>query len=98
MLKTVMRKHAAKFGCQCDRFLPGVLWAYRNTPHTSTGEKPFILLFSVDCRTPTEAAYLPSAKVHCTDVTDYKAELTLFGQTVGSCLYLEVSSWILMVL
>ena len=33
-LKTILRKHAAKFGCQWDRFLPGILWAYRNTPHT----------------------------------------------------------------
>ena len=34
-LKTMLRKHAAKFGCQWNRFLPGILWAYRNTPHTS---------------------------------------------------------------
>ena len=45
-LKTILRKHAAKFGCQWDRFLPGVLWAYRNTPHTSTGEKPSFLLYA----------------------------------------------------
>ena len=36
--------------------LPGVLRAYRNTPHSSTGEKPSFLLFRVDCRSPTEAA------------------------------------------
>ena len=29
-LKTMLRKHAARFGNQWDRFLPGVLWAYRN--------------------------------------------------------------------
>jgi hypothetical protein len=39
-LKTILRKHAARFGAQWDRYLPGVLWAYRNTPHDSTGEKP----------------------------------------------------------
>ena len=76
-LKTILRKHAAKFGCQWDRFLPGILWAYRNTPHTSTGEKPSFLLFGVDCRSPTEAAYLPATKVHPTDVQDYKEELML---------------------
>ena len=38
-LKTILRKHAARFGAQWDRYLPGVLWAYRNTPHDSTGEK-----------------------------------------------------------
>ena len=37
-LKTILRKHAAKFGSQWDRFLPSILWAYCNTPHTSTGE------------------------------------------------------------
>ena len=37
-LKATLRKHAAKFGAQWDKFLPGVLWAYRNTPHDSTQE------------------------------------------------------------
>ena len=55
-LKTILRKHAATFGTQWDRYLPGVLWGYRNTPHESTGEKPSYLLFGVDCRTPTERA------------------------------------------
>ena len=77
-LKTMLRKHAAKFGCQWDRFLPGVLWAYRNTPHTSTGEKPSFLLFGLDCRTLTEAAYLPATtEVVPTDVSDYREELML---------------------
>ena len=44
-LKTMLRKHAARFGNQWDTYLSGVLWAYRNTPHTSTGEKPSFLLF-----------------------------------------------------
>ena len=51
-LKMMLRKHVDKFG-------PGVLWAYRNTPHDSTGEKPSFLLFGVDCRSPTEAALVP---------------------------------------
>ena len=59
-LKTILRKHV---GCQLDRFLPGVLWAYRNTPHTSTGEKPSFLLYGIDCRSPTEAAYLPTEDI-----------------------------------
>ena len=76
-LKTILRKHAAKFGCQWDRFLPGVLWAYCNTPHSSTCEKPSFLLYGIDCRSPTEAAYLPTEDVHPTDVEDYKEELML---------------------
>ena len=31
-LKSMLRKHVAKFGGQWDHFLPGVLWAYRNSP------------------------------------------------------------------
>ena len=54
-LKTALRKHA---GLQWDSYLPGVLWAYRNTPHESTGVKPSFLLFGFDCRTPTKAAFL----------------------------------------
>ena len=45
------------------QYLSGVMWACRNTPHESTGEKPSFLLFGVDCQTPTEAALLPPAKL-----------------------------------
>ena len=49
-LKMMLCKHVDKFGSQWDKFLPGVLWAYRNTPHDLTGEKPSFPLFRVDCR------------------------------------------------
>ena len=65
----------ARFRRQWDRYLPGVLWAYRNTPHSSTGEKPSFLLFGVDLRTPTEAAYLPVADTLSTTAEDYREEL-----------------------
>ena len=71
MLKTKLRKHASNFGAQWDNYLPGVLWAYRNTPHESTGEKPSFLLFGMDCRSPTEAALLPPTPTQVTDVSDY---------------------------
>lgn len=45
-LKSMLRKHVAKFGGQWDRYLPGVLWAYRNTPHESTKEKPSFLVWT----------------------------------------------------
>ena len=48
ILRTMLRKHASRFGNQWDRFLSGVLWAYRNTPHESTGEKPSFLLLLKD--------------------------------------------------
>ena len=74
-LKSVLRTHAARFGSQWDQCLPGILWAYRNTPHSSTGEKPSFLLYGVDCRLPTEAAYLPTSEISSTDVSDYREEL-----------------------
>jgi hypothetical protein len=76
-LKTMLRKHAAKFGSQWDRYLSGVLWAYRNVLHDSTGEKPSFLLLGVDCRTPTEAALLPSHELEATEVSDYREEVIL---------------------
>ena len=76
-LKTMLRKHAATYGNQWDTYLPGVLWAYRNTPHESTGEKPSFLLFGVDCRTPTEAALLPTHPLQPVDVCDYREQLIL---------------------
>ena len=36
-LKSMLRKHAAQFNKQWDRFLTGVLLSYRNNPHESTG-------------------------------------------------------------
>ena len=57
-LKTMLRKQAARHGAQWDQYIHGVVWAYRNTPHSSTKEKPSYLLFRMDCRSPTEAALL----------------------------------------
>ena len=48
-LKAMLRKQASKYGTQWDKYLYGVLWAYRNTPHSTTGEKPSYLLFGFDC-------------------------------------------------
>ena len=63
-LKSMLRKHAARFNKQWARFLQGVLWSYRNpppSPHESTGEKPSFLLFGVDLHSLAEAAFLPPA-------------------------------------
>ena len=73
----MLRAHAAKFGTQWDQYLPGVLWAYRNTPHESTGEKPSFLMYGIDCRSPTEATFLPTDELQPTDVSDYREELML---------------------
>ena len=77
-LKTMLRKRAAQFGTQWDVHLPALLWAYRNTVHDSIGEKPFFLLFGCDCRSPTEAAFLPvNQGVPYITTADYREELLL---------------------
>ena len=77
----MLKKYAAEFSTQWDKYLPGALWAYRNIPHDSTGEKPSYLLYGVDCRTPTEAALLPPHDLEPTDVTDYREELVVSRST-----------------
>lgn len=75
-LKTMCWKRAAQFGIQCDNHIPALLWAYRNTPHTSTGEKPSFFLFGWDCRSPIEASLLPvDENAQYTTAADYREEL-----------------------
>ena len=75
----MLRKHTAKLGMQWDKYLSGVLWAYRNTPHSTTGEKRSFLLFGFECCSPTEAALLPPKSLTATNtnVTDYQEQLML---------------------
>ena len=58
-LKTMLCKHASEIGVQWNTYLSGVLFANRNTPLSSTGEKPLFLLYGFDCRYPMQAATLP---------------------------------------
>ena len=74
-LKTALRKRVAECGDQWDCYLSGVVWAYRNVPHESTGEKPSFLLYGMDLRSPTEAALFPPTPLTVTDVDDYREEL-----------------------
>ena len=74
-LKTMLHKHAARYGNQWDKYLSAVVWSYRNTPHEATREKPSFLLFGVDLRTPTEATYLRPTELFATNVSDYQREL-----------------------
>ena len=39
-LKTMLRKHAVKFGRQWDQYLHGVLWAYRTHPMSQPVKSP----------------------------------------------------------
>ena len=76
-LKTMLWKHATTFGSQCDRYLPGALWAYRNVPHDATNEKTYFLLRGMDCHTPTEAALLRPQEIEPVEVSDYREEIIL---------------------
>ena len=75
----MLRKQAATFGSQWDRYLSGLLWGYRNTPHEATGEKPSFLLFGIDCRTPTEEVLRPPKPVEPTTVADYYWEQVILS-------------------
>ena len=44
MLKSMLRKHAAQFGDQWDKYLSGILFSYQNTPHTSNTHYSFFLI------------------------------------------------------
>ena len=74
-LKTMLRKRAAQYGIHWDKHLPGILWAYRTTPHDTTGEKSSMLLFGWDCKSPSEAAMLPLDVAQPMVVADYWQEL-----------------------
>ena len=76
-LKAMLRKHAVRFSNQWDTYLSSILWAYRNTPHESTGEKPSFLMFGLDLRSPTEAVYLNPSTVKASTVEDYKEKVML---------------------
>ena len=56
---------------QCDKYLCGVLRAYRNIPHESTQDKLLFLLFRIDHHHPTEAAFMLYTLMDIVVVTDY---------------------------
>ena len=81
-LKTMLQKHAATFGSQWDRYLPGTLWASGNVPHNATNVKWSFLLMGMDCRMPTEAAVFPLQEMEAVEVSDYCEEIILSLSTV----------------
>ena len=81
----MLRKQAATYGLQWDKYLHGVLWIYRNTLRDSTHEKPSFLLFGMDYRQPMEAAFLPSTSTDVTVVKDYREELIKALSSAKQC-------------
>ena len=80
----MLKKQAAKMGAQWDQYFSGLLWAYHNTPHSSTGEKPSFLLYGLDCHSLTESALLPTKSFRVTDVSDYWGQMVLSLSTARS--------------
>ena len=57
--------------------LSGILWAYKNTPHESTSEKSFSIIFGMDYRYTSEIALMPTSLLELTELTDYREKLVL---------------------
>ena len=74
-LKTMLMKLVEKKGKNWDKLLGPVLLAYRTSPHSSSGETPFFLMYGRDCRLSTGLdIYTPA--VSCPTVEmDYGREL-----------------------
>ncbi|KAK3043471.1 hypothetical protein RJ639_002050 [Escallonia herrerae] len=61
ILQGLKRKLDDAKGAWVDE-LPKVLWAYRTTPHSVTGETPFLLCFGIEALLPVEVG-LPTVRV-----------------------------------
>ena len=74
-LKSMLMKLVVKKGKNWDKLLGPTLLAYRTSPHSSSGETPFFLMYGRDCRMPTGLdIYAP--RVSCPTVeTDYGRSL-----------------------
>ena len=49
----MLSKLVVNKGWDWDRLLEPLLFAYQTTPHSSTGETPFFLLYGQDAKLPT---------------------------------------------
>ena len=73
---TTMLAKTTKNGCNWDKHLPYVLFAYRASKQQSTQESPFFLLYGRDPRLPTEAALSPSKPRQQMDLHEYGIYVT----------------------
>ena len=58
-----------------DRHIPMVLFAYRVSPHASTGESPFYLLYGHEPRLPVDAALLSPSAHLSSSVAEHRARI-----------------------
>ena len=74
-LKMMLVKLVEKMGKNWDKLLGAVLLAYRTSPHSSTGETPFFLMYGRDCRIPTGMDFYAPVMKHPTLESEYGKEL-----------------------
>ena len=70
-LITMLAKTAKKGGCDWDKHLPYVLFAYHASEQQSTRESLFFLLYGRDPRLPTKQALTPSKSRQQIDLHEY---------------------------
>ena len=58
-----------------DRHIPMILFAYRVSPHASTGESPFFLLYGREPRLPLDAALLMPDSQLSPSVVEHRARI-----------------------
>lgn len=74
-LKSMLTKLVESKGRNWDKLLGPVLLAYRTTPHASSGETPFFLMYGRDCRLPTGLDFYEPVVRAPTIESDYAREL-----------------------
>ena len=66
-LKQMLTKLVSKGGSDWDTLLGPVLFAYRTTPHTSSGESPFYLVYGRDARIPSSVSFSAECQEHSSE-------------------------------
>ena len=74
-LRSMLAKHAHKFGPDWDLHLQQLLFAYRVKPQDCTGEAPFYLVYGRDAKLPTESAISQPLTPYQEDLSDYRSNL-----------------------
>ena len=72
----MMSKSVTPGVCEWDEKIPYVLFAYRATTQSSTGESPFRLLYGRDPQLPTETTLSPTLPRAQIALDDYMTNLT----------------------
>ena len=74
-LTDMLAKSVTQGAAEWDEKLPYVLFSYRASLQTSTGESPFFLLYGRDPRLPTETVLSPPRDCQLWNLDDYKSIL-----------------------